>query len=154
LSVLAALCAEPSAWQHGYAIARDTGLKSGTLYPILIRLADRGLMEARWEDEQPAGRPRRHLYRLTPEGLASATAALAYAPPPVKAQAPGWPVPATTAQYAGVTMSELTRPLTALLRRSAALVPAAHREWAEAIWAEVAEVPAGWQRLGWRVGCG
>ena len=57
LSVLAALCAEPSSCLHGYAIARDTGLKSGTLYPILIRLADRGLMEARWEDEQPAGRP-------------------------------------------------------------------------------------------------
>ena len=87
LLVLAALCAEPSAWLHGYAIARDTGLKSGTLYPILIRLADRGLMEARWEDEQPAGRPRRHLYRLTPEGLASATAALAYTTPAVKAQA-------------------------------------------------------------------
>src|SRR5260370_894997 len=52
---MAALCAQPSAWQHGYAIARDTGLKSGTLYPILIRLADRGLMEARWEEEQPAG---------------------------------------------------------------------------------------------------
>ncbi len=80
LSVLAVLCARPSEWQHGYAIARDTGLKSGTLYPILIRLADRGLMEARWEDEQPAGRPRRHLYRLTPEGMASAGAALAAAP--------------------------------------------------------------------------
>lgn len=87
LSVLAALCAEPSAWLHGYAIARGTGLKSGTLYPILIRLADRGLMEARWEDEQPAGRPRRHLYRLTAEGLASATAALASATPVVRARA-------------------------------------------------------------------
>lgn len=87
LAVLAVLCAQPSAWQHGYAIARDTGLKSGTLYPILIRLADRGLMEARWEDEQPAGRPRRHLYRLTPEGLASATAALAGAVPAVKLRA-------------------------------------------------------------------
>jgi PadR family transcriptional regulator, regulatory protein PadR len=87
LEVLAVLCAHPSAWQHGYAIARDTGLKSGTLYPILVRLADRGLMEARWEDEQPAGRPRRHLYRLTPEGLASATAALADVTPTVKAQA-------------------------------------------------------------------
>lgn len=87
LAVLAVLCAQPSAWQHGYAIARDTGLKSGTLYPILIRLADRGLMEARWEDEQPAGRPRRHLYRLTPEGLASATAALADAVPAVKLRA-------------------------------------------------------------------
>jgi PadR family transcriptional regulator PadR len=87
LSVLAVLCARPSAWQHGYAIARDTGLKSGTLYPILVRLADRGLMEACWEDEQPAGRPRRHLYRLTPEGLASAAAALADAIPEVRAQA-------------------------------------------------------------------
>ncbi len=75
LAVLAELCAAPSQWRHGYGIARGTGLKSGTLYPVLIRLADRGLVEARWEDEQP-GRPRRHLYRLTPDGLAIATEAL------------------------------------------------------------------------------
>ena len=81
LAVLAELCATPSRWRHGYGIARDTGLKSGTLYPILIRLADRLLVEACWEEEQPAGRPRRHLYRLTPEGLAAATAALAEARP-------------------------------------------------------------------------
>ena len=80
LSVLAALCAEPREWRHGYGIAKDTGLKSGSLYPILIRLADRGLVEACWEEGQPAGRPRRHLYRLTPEGLASARAALTAAP--------------------------------------------------------------------------
>jgi PadR family transcriptional regulator PadR len=80
LAVLAELCAAPTQWRHGYGIARDTGLKSGTLYPVLIRLADRGLVEARWEDEQPAGRPRRHLYRLTLEGLATAGAALAQAP--------------------------------------------------------------------------
>ena len=77
LSVLAALCDQPSQWQHGYALAKQTGLKSGTLYPILIRLAERGLVEACWEEEQPAGRPRRHLYRLTPDGLARAQAALA-----------------------------------------------------------------------------
>jgi DNA-binding PadR family transcriptional regulator len=76
LAVLAELCATPSQWRHGYGITRGTGLKSGTLYPVLIRLADRGLVEARWEDEQPAGRPRRHLYRLTPDGLAIATQAL------------------------------------------------------------------------------
>lgn len=76
LSVLAELCQEPSRWQHGYALAKQTGLKSGTLYPILIRLADRGLMEAHWQDERQPGRPRRHLYRLTPEGLATATEAL------------------------------------------------------------------------------
>jgi PadR family transcriptional regulator len=96
LAVLAVLSAQPSAWQHGYAIARDTGLKSGTLYPILIRLADRGLMEARWEDEQPAGRPRRHLYRLTPEGLTRAGAALAT--PPSRARAA--PSPARTSRPA------------------------------------------------------
>ncbi|HEU5390108.1 MAG TPA: PadR family transcriptional regulator [Streptosporangiaceae bacterium] len=79
LSVLAALCDQPSAWQHGYALARQTGLKSGTLYPILIRLSDRGLVEACWQDEPQPGRPRRHLYRLTAAGLASATGALASA---------------------------------------------------------------------------
>jgi DNA-binding PadR family transcriptional regulator len=79
LSVLAVLCDQPSEWQHGYALAKQTGLKSGTLYPILMRLADRELVEARWQDEPQPGRPRRHLYRLTAAGLASATGALASA---------------------------------------------------------------------------
>ena len=81
LSVLSALSSTPSGWRHGYDIAKETGLRSGTLYPILIRLADRGLVESRWEAEQPAGRPRRHLYRLTAEGVVSARAALAAADP-------------------------------------------------------------------------
>jgi PadR family transcriptional regulator, regulatory protein PadR len=81
LSVLAALEADPTAWLHGYLLAKQTGLASGTLYPILIRLAERRLIEARWEDEQPAGRPRRHLYRLTAGGLAAARTALAQAAP-------------------------------------------------------------------------
>jgi PadR family transcriptional regulator PadR len=71
-SVLAAFAVDPAEWLHGYVLAKQTGLRSGTLYPILIRLADQRLIEARWEDEQPAGRPRRHLYRLTSEGLAAA----------------------------------------------------------------------------------
>jgi PadR family transcriptional regulator, regulatory protein PadR len=81
LSALGALAKDPSAWRHGYELAKETGLRSGTLYPVLIRLADRGLVEACWEDEQPVGRPRRHLYRLTPDGLASARAALTEGPP-------------------------------------------------------------------------
>ncbi|MDQ1646623.1 MAG: PadR family transcriptional regulator, regulatory protein PadR [Cryptosporangiaceae bacterium] len=79
LSVLAALEADPAAWLHGYLLAKQTSLASGTLYPILIRLAERNLIEARWEDEQPAGRPRRHLYRLTAAGLAATRTALATA---------------------------------------------------------------------------
>ena len=78
LLVLTALSAQPAEWRHGYDLAKQTGLKSGTLYPILVRLADRGLMEACWEEGRPAGRPPRHLYRLSSEGLAQA--ALAAAP--------------------------------------------------------------------------
>jgi len=77
LSVLASLEADPTAWRHGYLPATETRLRSGTLYPILIRLAERGLVEACWEDGQPAGSPRRHLYRLSSDGLAAVTAALA-----------------------------------------------------------------------------
>ncbi|HEX6933531.1 MAG TPA: PadR family transcriptional regulator [Streptosporangiaceae bacterium] len=77
LAVLAALASQPAAWRHGYDLARETELKSGTLYPILVRLADRGIVEARWEEEQPAGRPRRHLYRLTNDGMAAAASATA-----------------------------------------------------------------------------
>src|SRR6266487_3119714 len=68
LAVLTALAARPSDWRHGYDLARETGLKSGTLYPILVRLADREIVEACWEEGEPAGRPRRHLYRLTGDG--------------------------------------------------------------------------------------
>ncbi|HUB37265.1 MAG TPA: helix-turn-helix transcriptional regulator [Streptosporangiaceae bacterium] len=80
LAVLRALVAEPSRWRYGYDLASETGLKSGSLYPILVRLADRKLVEAHWEEEQPAGRPRRHMYRLTDDGLAAASAALAAQP--------------------------------------------------------------------------
>jgi hypothetical protein len=37
-------------------------------------------------------------------------------------------------------------------RGAVRLVPAARRDWAEAIWAEAHEVPAGWPRLAWRAG--
>jgi DNA-binding PadR family transcriptional regulator len=46
---------------------------AGSMYPILMRLADRGLLETSWETDPPAGRPPRHLYRLTGEGRAAAT---------------------------------------------------------------------------------
>jgi PadR family transcriptional regulator PadR len=39
-----------------------------TLYPILMRLAERKLLETSWEPAE-IGRPPRHMYRLTPEGM-------------------------------------------------------------------------------------
>jgi DNA-binding PadR family transcriptional regulator len=47
-------------------------LASGSLYPILMRLSERGLLEAAWEEMPARGRPPRHLYRLTPAGLEAA----------------------------------------------------------------------------------
>jgi PadR family transcriptional regulator PadR len=61
--VLQALSAGPASERYGYDLIRETGLKAGSLYPVLIRLADRGLTESRWEPGQ--GRPARQLYRLT-----------------------------------------------------------------------------------------
>ena len=61
----------PKDWQYGYDISRNTGLKSGTLYPILMRLAERDVLETKWEASEP-GRPARHMYRLTAAGLRTA----------------------------------------------------------------------------------
>ena len=68
VAVLNALAADPSVWRHGYELGQQVGLKAGSLYPILIRLCDRGLLDAAWETDPPQGRPPRHLYRLTGAG--------------------------------------------------------------------------------------
>jgi DNA-binding PadR family transcriptional regulator len=72
VAVLSALAAQPDRWRHGYELGAEVGLASGSLYPILMRLRDRGLLEAAWEQEQERGRPPRHLYRLTSAGLEAA----------------------------------------------------------------------------------
>jgi DNA-binding PadR family transcriptional regulator len=66
--VLAEFLQSPRDWQYGYDISRNTGLKSGTMYPILMRLFERKLLETRWETPE-AGKPPRHMYRLTSSGL-------------------------------------------------------------------------------------
>jgi PadR family transcriptional regulator PadR len=66
--VLNALQKSARAWTHGYELSRITGLKSGTLYPILLRLHDEGWLEAKWEPSREQGRPPRHLYRITAAG--------------------------------------------------------------------------------------
>ncbi len=77
IRVLHALAADPAQWRYGYDLATEVRLKSGSLYPILVRLADRGLLETSWEPGV-GSRPPRHLYRLTPTGrefVAALTAA-------------------------------------------------------------------------------
>ena len=59
IGVLRALAADPARWRYGYDLAGEVGLKSGSLYPMLVRLADRGLLETSWEPGQgsPAAPP-------------------------------------------------------------------------------------------------
>ena len=68
IAVVLALADDPTRWRYGYELCRVLDIKAGSMYPILIRLADRGLLETAWESDAPVGRPPRHLYRLTGPG--------------------------------------------------------------------------------------
>lgn len=78
--VLRALLQEPTSEQYGLQLCEETGLPSGTVYPIVARLEQVGWLESRWEDPNEhiaQGRPRRRYYRLTEDGAARARTALA-----------------------------------------------------------------------------
>jgi PadR family transcriptional regulator, regulatory protein PadR len=87
VAVLGALAADPAVWRYGYELGQEVELKAGSLYPILMRLSDRGLLESAWERDHPPGRPPRHLYRLTAAGVRAA-AEVAAAPTPAREPAP------------------------------------------------------------------
>jgi PadR family transcriptional regulator PadR len=72
LTLLVALFEKAPDWIHGYDLMKGTGLKSGSLYPLLMRMTDQGLVEAEWREPTGPGRPPRHAYRLTTQGLALA----------------------------------------------------------------------------------
>lgn len=76
-ALIIAMLREPQIWQYGYELSKQTGLKSGTLYPILMRLSDQGLLESKWLEPERPGKPPRHAYKLTSNGLALARAARA-----------------------------------------------------------------------------
>jgi PadR family transcriptional regulator PadR len=67
--VLEAFAADAVAWRYGYELGHEVGVKAGSLYPILMRLSDRGLLDATWERNLTRGRPPRHLYRLSGAGV-------------------------------------------------------------------------------------
>lgn len=75
LRALEAFLENPADPLSGADVQKRSGLASGTLYPILLRLEAAGWFVSKWESIDPssAGRPRRRLYRLTPGGLARAS---------------------------------------------------------------------------------
>lgn len=55
---------------YGFDIMERTGLQSGTVYPVLRRLEQSGLIHSKWEpgEAQELQRPQRRYYRLTRAG--------------------------------------------------------------------------------------
>lgn len=68
-TLIIALAIRPQAWSYGYDLMKMTDIKSGTLYPILMRLDERSLLESKWQETEQVGKPPRHSYRLTSAGL-------------------------------------------------------------------------------------
>jgi DNA-binding PadR family transcriptional regulator len=80
-AALLAFLEAPRSWRYGYDLMKATDLSSGTLYPLLARLAEDGWLESRWEESGLPGKPPRQLYRLTATGRSQARDALERAHP-------------------------------------------------------------------------
>ncbi len=58
---------------YGFEIMGVTELPSGSVYPLLRRLENQGLVQSSWEDQEGAhaeGRPARRYYQATEQGRA------------------------------------------------------------------------------------
>ncbi|WP_236050411.1 PadR family transcriptional regulator [Nonomuraea cypriaca] len=88
--VLQAFLRDPDEPQYGFTLMTDTGLASGSLYPILGRLKKNGWITASTEDIDPRveGRPARRYYTLTSDGLIAARLEMAAASELLRP--PGW----------------------------------------------------------------
>jgi PadR family transcriptional regulator len=78
--VLRVFLEDPTAARYGYDLMRAAKVQSGTLYPMLARWADEGLVKSEWElaaAQDRGGRPPRKFYRLTAEGVRVARQELA-----------------------------------------------------------------------------
>jgi PadR family transcriptional regulator, regulatory protein PadR len=83
IAVFRLMLADPATSRYGRDIAKETGLQTGTLHPILARLEAIGWVVSYWEnpaEHEGQGRPRRRYYRLTGEGISAARAAVAKVP--------------------------------------------------------------------------
>ncbi|MBO0802260.1 MAG: helix-turn-helix transcriptional regulator [Nocardiopsaceae bacterium] len=79
MAVLRALLDDPTAHRYGFDLAKEAGIATGSLYPILARLEQAGWVDSYWEEQQSGreGRPRRRYYVLTESGAVAARQALA-----------------------------------------------------------------------------
>lgn len=78
LKVLRPFLADPRKELSGAEIIRASGLASGTVYPIMLRLERTGMLTSKWEEGDPKklGRPLRRYYKITANAAAQAREAL------------------------------------------------------------------------------
>jgi PadR family transcriptional regulator PadR len=82
VQVAQALMQDASRRHWGYELSKQSGVRSGVMYPILKRMMDEGWLDDGWEDQPQAGRakrPPRRYYELTDEGKIALGALLAEA---------------------------------------------------------------------------
>ena len=94
MAIFSAMLERPRKSWYGLELAKHAEIGSATIYAALARLEQAGLLEASWENVDPAGvgRPRRRLYRLSGEGARVGQKFVAeYEPRPITRQSrPGW----------------------------------------------------------------
>jgi len=56
----------------GWTIMRSTGRSGPAAYKVIDELEDRKWVSGRWDENTAAGKPRRRLYVLTPDGAENA----------------------------------------------------------------------------------
>lgn len=71
LKVLGAMLDKSDEQHYGLELSKQTGLASGSLYPILMRLEKNKWVTSAWEDvdAKEAGRKPRRYYKLTGYGI-------------------------------------------------------------------------------------
>src|SRR5262249_33895419 len=79
LLILSLFLAERGVGLSGADVMKATGLMSGTVYPILLRFEESGLLVSEWERESASalGRPQRRVYEITGQGVRVARQVLA-----------------------------------------------------------------------------
>jgi len=80
--------------RYGFDLIEASGLRAGTVYPILRRLEEAGLLVGAWEPvsrSRAEGRPPRRYYRLTAAGDAKLAEALSRYPGVARALDAGVP---------------------------------------------------------------
>lgn len=70
VEVAVALMQDAPGKHWGYNLGKESGVRSGVLYPVLHRMLEEGWLEDGWEEPDPGSkRPPRRYYELTDLGL-------------------------------------------------------------------------------------